>query len=84
MKFICNSVTNIQAVKWKVLTVVANYPLGGFQNSKQLKIIIKIKALLKSNCDFEGTVSTQASEDTTAALEDINKKYPLPTSMLSL
>ena len=36
--------------------------------------ILKIKALLKSNCDLEATMSTQTSEDRKVALEDINQK----------
>ena len=36
--------------------------------------ILKIKALLKSNCDLEATMSTQTSEDRKLALEDINQK----------
>ena len=35
---------------------------------------LKIKALLKSNCDLEATMSTQTSEDRKIALEDTKQK----------
>ena len=46
--------------------------LEALKKVNSLETMFKIKALLKSNCDYETSMSTQTSEDRKVALEHTN------------